>query len=964
MSSSTSTGPPAREPLGSGGQVGVTALGASSAASGGVQGAASVRAVGAGGGGTRAGTESRAVDHGGRVETAGGPAQVRAASSSSAAACTAAPSEFSPAAVGAISPVALNAALAALATNHLPQQGVSTSSAAAARHQPLVPLPVATTSSASAPVAAAPSGLGAPPARPVDRTSRLSSLKSRLSPSSRTISPAPTTSDHATSQRPLFKRRFSRSLTSFQAALLSSGETSRNSPSADDASEGGKLAKWRAKGKAKLVSAFKSPALESPPSSPPGSSSAFIAGVGRMPSRSRAHSAPLFLPRAPSGAAGELNTLLVPVATPAELLAPGIVDSPVDAASPIPSAPVFAPEQEPCDSPAQSDFATCPTSPFASAFASLPNASQILSPCSPLPAPPQPVNHFDWLPHELQLRVFAAVIEVCEEDWREEVCKTWRTLSLDGQLWTTAPATSLLGADTYTRDGLTALLAGARSFVTTLDARGLGKALEKETLGPLVLGGSTMLQKIDLTGCTSLTSSTLSRLIAISPHLVELVVPGLPCVSTHHLGTLAMHCPRLARLDVSRCPNLTAYWLLSLPYPPPRSSSAPSVPPSLQPGLKSLKASTLRAMDHVVFATLLQRHPGLETLDVSSCVQVRSEALRQAIAIPLLPASSARPSQVGVNGSTLLSPSPPPAKQVYPALRHLNLSGCKLLTSGGLHHLAGSLPNLEILELSRIGATLRADGLAQLLASCPALRKVDLEDASEATDEVLLALVPSPRDGTGAPNLTHLLIAGCKTFTDGAIAAVALEHGCSKLRVLEADGTAISSRTAKAFVRLAGARALAAQAVARARRGKDDPLIARRYPAVLSVLDNRETGRSLSRDVGWADLRPRNGQRGHWTHAVELYHDDDGAGAAGPEREKVRGVLNECDPARVVVRSFYSNLAVDAARAARDAREAKERAPLGAKSALMRSRAMSDSDILRHARGQDEEDGRVGCVIA
>merc|ERR1719359_1892258 len=101
------------------------------------------------------------------------------------------------------------------------------------------------------------------------------------------------------------------------------------------------------------------------------------------------------------------------------------------------------------------------------------------------------------------------------------------------------------------------------------------------------------------------------------------------------------------------------------------------------------------------------------------------------------------------------------------------------------------------------------------------------------------------------------------------MAAVALEHGCPKLRVLEADGTAISDRTAKAFVRLAGARARAAQVAAAAHSSEYEPLVASKLPAVLSVLDNRTTGRRLSRDPAWATtLRPRNGQRGYWTRAV------------------------------------------------------------------------------------------------
>ena len=458
-----------------------------------------------------------------------------------------------------------------------------------------------------------------------------------------------------------------------------------------------------------------------------------------------------------------------------------------------------------------------------------------------------------------------------------------------------------------------------------------------------------------------------------------------------------MHCPRFAKLDVSRCADLTAHWLFSLPYPPPRSahSSATSIEPPQRRGLTSLKASGLVGMDLVDVGLLLQWHPHLVVLDLSFSVGLDDTVLERLVVRPQPPVL-AEPSQVD-GGARLAYVPAPITKQSYPALRHLNLSACKHITSVGLHHLVGAFPNLEILELSRIGGRLRTDGLARFLASCTKLRKLDLEDATETSDEALLALVPSAVGGarTGAPNLTHLFIANCRSFTDGAISAVALEGGCAKLRVLEADGTAISDRTAKAFVRLAGPRALAARAAALARSGERDPLVASKRPALLSVLDNRTTARRLSRDVGWATtLRPRNGQRGHWAHAVESYHDRepsssgrDGDDVALPERERdsrAKGVLDECDPARVVVRSFYSHLAVDAARAAREAAEAAEAAerekaaaasPRGssaagaasatpARESLLRSRAMSDSHILRPSRLLDDEDGRAACVIS
>ncbi|GAA5905834.1 hypothetical protein JCM8208_003349 [Rhodotorula glutinis] len=929
-----------------------------------------------------------------------------------------------------VSPALLDAALV-----HVQHGAASSPEAALAASPPAAPARLASTTIIVHPTAAggtSATASGSPaagdvPTRPVERMSRLSSFAHRLSPHPRNTSPTSSSRpvDDPSTRRPRFPRRFSRSLTSLQASLLATCDAAQDavepSPS-DEPDEGSKLARWRAKGKAKLVAAFKPPALDSPPTSPSTSASPFAPSsrtpeLGRASSRSRSHSAPLFLPRAPTAHLKESQVAAPVVAGPpsaAEL---------ASQASPGPLFPLSPTPVDGRDSPSLDAFATCPSSPSGDAdpvFASSPhNLADAVQ--QPAKAP----TTFDSVPHEVQLGVFAALVEVCEDEWRRDVregrwvgkkagerwsdgrargrreviklgrvSRAWRALSLDGQLWATAPASSIIGGDAFTQAGVAALLESAGDFVTTLDAKGMGDTLGNRALEPLLQGTPTRLIKIDLTGCTAVTSFALTRLITFSPDLVELVVPGLPCVAGEHLRALAMHCPRLAKLDVSRCPDLTAHWLFSLPYPPPRSceSSAASIEPAKQRGLKSLKASGLVGMDLVDVGLLLHWHPHLVTLDLSFSAGLDDSVLERLVVRPQPPVL-AEPSQVD-GGARLAYVPAPVTKQSYPALRHLNLSACKRITSAGLHHLVGAFPNLEVLELSRIGAHLRTDGLARFLASCTKLRKLDLEDATETTDEALLALVPS-RVGsvvaTGAPNLTHLVIASCRSFTDGAISAVALEGGCTKLRVLEADGTAISDRTAKAFVRLSGPRALAAQAAAVARTGDRDPLVASKHPALLSVLDNRTTARRLSRDVGWATtLRPRNGQRGHWTHAVESYYDrepqdmrreGEGDDARSERDRKAKGVLDECDSARVVVRSFYSHLAVDAARAAREAAEAAEReraaaessrgssgggaaAAAPARESLLRSRAMSDSNIVRPSRLLDEEDGRVACVIS
>lgn len=377
-------------------------------------------------------------------------------------------------------------------------------------------------------------------------------------------------------------------------------------------------------------------------------------------------------------------------------------------------------------------------------------------------------------------------------------------------------------------------------------------------------------------------------------------------------------------------------------------------------GLVTLKAAALSGMTSSVLASLINRHRRLATLDLSFCNGITDGGLKTLVEQPWSTDSAVRPSQSAVA---------PASKRTFATLRHLHLSACPSITSVGLGHLAGTVPNLEILELSRIGSRLRTDGLARLVASCPKLRKLDIEDADQAGDDVLHALV-GVGEGTGAPDLEHLVISACTSLTDPAIATVV--RGCPKLRVLEADTTAISDRTAKEFVQLARERAAQAQRVAVARKRDSDPLVASKYPAVLSLLDNRQTGRRLSRDLGLANLRGRMGQRGYWTNVVGCYLDDDEAAPAQDvgSRKKSLAPLSECDESRVVVRSFYSNLAVDAALAVRDAAAEKKRQAKvaggtgGLRQGALRTRAMSDSEVLRRANAGDYDDGRVACVIS
>lgn len=199
--------------------------------------------------------------------------------------------------------------------------------------------------------------------------------------------------------------------------------------------------------------------------------------------------------------------------------------------------------------------------------------------------------------------------------------------------------------------------------------------------------------------------------------------------------------------------------------------------------------------------------------------------------------------------------------------------------------------------------------------------------------------------------------------------------------MLELDGTEVSDRTAREFVKLLNERQekekVRSSGVEEGVGREDEEMGKKRGPFVLSILDNRLTGRRLHRDVGTNLIRPRIGYRGYWTGAaVGFYHDgyedetereQELASRAGGGGGDWKNRLEECQGDKIVVRSFYSSLEVDAATAARRMREEKQREVREKGKGALRIRALSDS-VLRRDGEEIEGDTRdrsrsVGCSI-
>ncbi|KAH9178833.1 hypothetical protein EDB89DRAFT_2217905 [Lactarius sanguifluus] len=522
-----------------------------------------------------------------------------------------------------------------------------------------------------------------------------------------------------------------------------------------------------------------------------------------------------------------------------------------------------------------------------------------------------PPNLFDGrLPREIRLRIFGFLVGIYEEDherrvregrwtaikaskhkWvgrdqgiRElmrmsRVCKTWSALIHDGQLWRNLdlrafpkmPVSQLLQVVGY-----------AGSFITSLNLSDHGNllpsTLENLANSMSVVHGMRMAQaynqltNLNMSGCTTVSTPSLHYLLAQSPFLEILSLKGMPAVTNETCEILSRHCPRLTSLNLSRCKNLTGAGI--------RSFASFAVARAKLLPLVELRLSGLKAA------------PYLQVLDLSYCRDLHNSSLNAFVACTedyALDSISLTGRQAGRNpndGGRF--------RRRITHLRHLSLSHCILLTDIACSHLAHAAPQLELLELGGIGGELKDDGVVRLLDTLPNLRKLDLEDASDITDNVLHAITPPSVDDVGCDRvpgraLEHLIISYANQLTNDGF--LALMRNCTRLRVLEADSTRLSASSVREFVKLS-----------RERNACD---------ATMVAIDCRSMNEALIKELA-DSIRPRLGWRSY--EARRLAYLD------GRDDEALGVGQDECDSRRVVLKTFASWQTVEAVATARNKR--------------------------------------------
>lgn len=449
---------------------------------------------------------------------------------------------------------------------------------------------------------------------------------------------------------------------------------------------------------------------------------------------------------------------------------------------------------------------------------------------------------------------------------------------------------------------------------------------------------------------------------------------GLKAVTNVTLHVLSTSAPLITHLNLSRCLNVDAEGL--------RAYFAAAIDRGEILRLKDLRLCGLRKVDDGVMEKMGRTCPELEVLDLSYAKDLHNSAVDAFVRWPedwgvtSPPASPLSPSSSSPNtlGYPFPSPSSWPSLASFPSsllsafeeremrgqdvgpvltwdhhqesvlltsreagrdpgdptkyrrrltkLRHVNLSCCTLLTDIAPSHLAHSVPRLEFFEMGGIGGEVREEGLIRLLKTTPWIRKIDLEDAADVGDALIGVLTPDPSSSDIVSPVLPVLVDGPAPQPGHALEDLIVSHAigvgndsllalirrCTRLRVLEADGTRISPAVVKEFVRLSR------------ERGMRD--------ARLVAIDCRSVGDGATKEV-FSLIRPRMGWRAYGARKLGYLDSGDdeyadiAAEMAGRDSGKKNAesvVMDECDPERVVVKTFYTWQVVDQVKAAREKR--------------------------------------------
>ncbi|KAF9486500.1 RNI-like protein, partial [Pholiota conissans] len=553
------------------------------------------------------------------------------------------------------------------------------------------------------------------------------------------------------------------------------------------------------------------------------------------------------------------------------------------------------------------------------------------------PLPIVVVNYFDLvLPKELRLRILTALVELHEQEharaiaegrltmakatssrgrWvgrdkgiRElfklsRVSRGWQALVFDGELWTDIDFHSFPGLPS---DILVRLVKSAGTFVRSLNLAGHVQLLPDPMsdittslclMVPEAPVSYTQLTNINLQGCTYLTTRSIHHLLVRCKSLRVLSLKGLSSATNTTCDIIANFCPDLTSLNLSRCHNVDGHGVSALTvFALLRKEHLP---------LKELRLSGVKYITDGVMQALGKTMPHLEVLDLGYARHLHNSAIEAFVACDLDIDKSRHALETVVVAARDLGREAnefSKFRRRVTKLRHLVLSSCYMLTDVACSNLAHSVPKLEFLELAGIGADLKDDGLIRLLRTTPDIRRLDLEDASAVSDFLLEALTPEPPSPTSPGKnpppkqpghaLEYMNLAYASSINDDAL--IGLIRSCPHLTSLELDNTRIGPDVLREFVKLSRERKLANTRIV--------------------AVDCRGIGENVVKELS-PQTRPRLGWRAYGARKLMYLDARDG------HEDELKLGQDECDEARVVLKTFYSWQTVTTVQAAKEKRK-------------------------------------------
>lgn len=358
-------------------------------------------------------------------------------------------------------------------------------------------------------------------------------------------------------------------------------------------------------------------------------------------------------------------------------------------------------------------------------------------------------NLWRELPSELKMEVLTYLTP--KEVIRcSRVCKSWREMCFDGQLWGDMDTAGFYRD--IPADALVRIITSAGPFIRDLNLRGCVQLREKwNTRG--LSDACTNLENFSLEGCR-IDRASIHNFLWSNNRLVHINLTGLAGATNAGLKIMSSNCPKLEYLNVSWCNNIDTRGLRKV------VESCPN--------LKDLRAGEIKGWDDVDFVQELFARNSLERLILMNCDSLTDASLSVLI--------EGKNSEID-----LLTGRPvvPPRK-----LKHLDLTRCRGITDRGVRTLTNNIPEIEGLQLSKCPGVADAT-LVDLLSTTPMLTHLDLEELEGLTNHSMQALATSPC----AARLQHLCISYCENIGDPGMLPVV--KSCTNLRSLEMDNTRI-----------------------------------------------------------------------------------------------------------------------------------------------------------------------------